>query len=145
MICILFIYICKQNCLSDILSGVKYSHSVGVLHRDLKPQNLLISPSNKFTVKIADFGLARTSMIPKLKLTTEVVTLWYRPIEIFLGAKKYGFAVDLWGIGTVFYEMLTDNPLFKESSQIGVIMKIFQFRFLIILYLLQISHKYVHV
>ena len=60
----------------QLLSGIAYCHSHRVLHRDLKPQNLLID--NKGNIKLADFGLARAFCLPVRNYTHEVVTLWYR-------------------------------------------------------------------
>ncbi|CAG8669294.1 2531_t:CDS:2, partial [Acaulospora colombiana] len=83
-----------------LLSGIKYCHSRGVLHRDLKPQNLLIDSAE--TLKLADFGLARiyphrpSSARP---LTHEVVTLWYRAPELLLGSPFYSTEVDMWSVG----------------------------------------------
>ena len=77
-----------------------YIHSKRVLHRDLKPQNLLIKDSN--TLKIADFGLARGFGIPVKNYTNEVVTLWYRAPEILLGETEYGMDIDVWSIGVIF-------------------------------------------
>jgi len=70
------------------------------LHRDLKPQNLLIS--NDGILKIADFGLARGYGIPVRNYTHEVVTLWYRPPDVLLGSKNYMTTVDIWSIGCIF-------------------------------------------
>ena len=82
------------------MQGKAYIHSKRVLHRDLKPQNLLIKDSN--TLKIADFGLARGFGIPVKNYTNEVVTLWYRAPEILLGETEYGMDIDVWSIGVIF-------------------------------------------
>ena len=75
-------------------------HSHRVLHRDLKPQNLLIDTETN-SLKLADFGLARAFAIPLRAYTHEVVTLWYRAPEILLGAKQYSTPVDVWSIGCI--------------------------------------------
>jgi serine/threonine protein kinase len=76
-----------------------------VLHRDLKPQNLLIDVRGY--IKLADFGLARAFGMPVRTYTHEVVTLWYRAPEILLGSKFYSTSVDVWSLGCVFAEMVS--------------------------------------
>jgi|TARA_B110000285_G_C15065268_1_gene584740 cyclin-dependent kinase 2 len=87
------------------------------MHRDLKPSNLLIGEDNK-TIKLADFGLARTFGLPLKTYTHEVVTLWYRAPEILLGAKVYSTAIDMWSLGCIFYELVHNVPLFQGKSEI---------------------------
>ncbi|KAF9562823.1 Cyclin-dependent kinase 3 [Mortierella alpina] len=83
--------------LYQLLQGVEFCHSRRILHRDLKPQNLLIN--DKRHLKLADFGLARAFGIPLRTYTHEVITLWYRAPEILLGARHYSTAVDMWSVG----------------------------------------------
>lgn len=73
------------------------------MHRDLKPQNLLIDKAGN--IKLADFGLARAFGLPVKTYTHEVVTLWYRAPEILLGQKQYSTPVDIWSIGCIYAEM----------------------------------------
>jgi len=80
-----------------MLLGVEYCHSHRIMHRDLKPQNLLIDSNNK--MKLADFGLARAYGLPIKTYTHEVVTLWYRAPEIMLGQKRYSTTLDMWSVG----------------------------------------------
>ena len=75
----------------QLLKGVAYCHSHRVLHRDLKPQNLLVD--RRGGIKLADFGLARAFGVPVRMFTHEVITLYYRPPEILLGAKYYSTAI----------------------------------------------------
>ena len=89
----------------QLLKGIEFCHAHRVLHRDLKPQNLLID--QKGNIKLADFGLARAFGIPVRTYTHEVVTLWYRAPEILLGARQYACPVDIWSLGTIFAEMCT--------------------------------------
>ena len=95
-----------------------------MLHRDLKPQNLLINREGE--LKLADFGLARAFCPPIRPLTHEVVTLWYRPPEILLGSQTYAPPVDVWAIGAIFVEMVTKRPLFPGDSEIDQLFKIFR-------------------
>ena len=93
--------------MQQLLSGIAYCHAHRVLHRDLKPQNLLID--NRGTIKLADFGLARAFSLPVRTYTHEVVTLWYRAPEILLGTKTYSTAVDVWSLGCIFAEMVSQQ------------------------------------
>jgi len=113
-----------KSYLRQLLSGIAYCHTHRVLHRDLKPQNLLID--NRGNIKLADFGLARAFGVPVRNFTHEVVTLWYRPPEILLGEKIYSTAVDIWSLGCIFAEMLTKKPLFPGDSEIDQLFKIFK-------------------
>ena len=113
-----------KSYLYQITSAIKYCHSKRILHRDLKPQNLLIDKNG--VIKLADFGLARAFGIPIKTLTHEILTLWYRAPEILLGQKEYSTPVDMWSIGLIFYEMAHRRPLFAGDSEIDQIFKIFQ-------------------
>ena len=113
-----------NNFAYQLCRGVEFCHANRIIHRDLKPQNLLIN--DQLLLKIADFGLARAFAVPVPAYTHEVVTVWYRPPEILLGAKLYSVPVDLWSIGCVIGEMATGAPLFAGDSEIDTIFKIFQ-------------------
>ncbi len=108
----------------QILQGTAFCHAHRVMHRDLKPQNLLID--SKGNIKLADFGLARAFGLPIKTYTHEVVTLWYRCPEILLGQKQYSLGVDLWSTGCIFAEMAQKKPLFIGDSEIDQIFKIFK-------------------
>ena len=89
----------------QLLRGLSYCHSRNILHRDLKPQNLLINKSGE--LKLADFGLARAFGIPVRCYSAEVVTLWYRPPDVLFGAKLYTTSIDMWSAGCIFAGWLT--------------------------------------
>ena len=113
-----------KNYLYQILIAVNFCHSKRILHRDLKPQNLLIDKNG--IIKLADFGLARSFGIPIKTLTHEILTLWYRAPEILLGQKEYSTPVDIWSLGLIFFEMAHRKPLFAGDCEIDQIFKIFQ-------------------
>ncbi|EFC50677.1 serine/threonine kinase [Naegleria gruberi] len=122
-----------KNFMRQMLKGIEYCHMQSVLHRDLKPQNILVnafssnSSSRQSTnpetgnieLKLGDFGLARSFGIPVRKLSHEVVTLWYRSIDILLGSQSYGFGVDIWSLGCIFAEMVTGKPLFTGKDELS--------------------------
>merc|ERR1719456_964063 len=113
-----------QDFARQLLMGIEFCHANRIIHRDLKPQNLLIDAQMR--LKIADFGLARAFSLPIPQYTHEVVTVWYRPLEILLGSKLYSIPVDMWGVGCIFAEMATGGPLFPGDSEIDTAFKIFQ-------------------
>ncbi|RYC59828.1 hypothetical protein CHU98_g6398 [Xylaria longipes] len=109
----------------QLLQGLRYLHDNKILHRDMKAANLLIS--NKGILQIADFGLARhyDGNVPqagqgggegKREYTSLVVTRWYRPPELLLHLKRYTTAIDMWGVGCVFGEMLVGKPILAGES-----------------------------
>jgi serine/threonine protein kinase len=100
--------------LIQLLRGLAYCHQRRVLHRDLKPQNLLIN--NNGELKLADFGLARAQSVPTKTYSNEVVTLWYRPPDVLLGSKEYSSHIDMWGVGCILFEMLTRKAMFPGST-----------------------------
>lgn len=111
--------------MKQLLTGLHYCHLNNVLHRDIKGSNLLID--NKGNLKLADFGLARSfSNDHNANLTNRVITLWYRPPELLLGATKYDSAVDMWSVGCIFAELLHGKPILPGKNEPEQLNKIFE-------------------
>lgn len=110
---------------NQCFSGIEFCHCHRILHRDLKPQNVLVDVQQR-VLKLADFGLARAFSVPLRAYTHEVVTLWYRAPEILLGESKYATPMDIWSLGCIVAEMATGQALFPGDSEIDTIFKIFR-------------------
>ena len=119
----------KQYIMYQTFKALLYMHSADLVHRDMKPSNLLLD--SECLMKIADFGLARS--ITQLEagaadsasvMTDYVATRWYRAPEILLGSNKYSFPVDMWSLGCIFAEMLRGKPLFAGTSTLNQLEKI---------------------
>lgn len=108
----------------QLLRGIAYCHENRVLHRDLKPQNLLINKN--FEVKVADFGLARSFGIPVSAYSNEVVTLWYRAPDVLMGSRYYSTPIDIWSAGCIMAEMYSGKPLFPGRNNENQLLKIFR-------------------
>ncbi|KAJ3072246.1 hypothetical protein HDU98_003989 [Podochytrium sp. JEL0797] len=104
----------------QILLGLQHMHKHGFFHRDMKPENLLMTGD---LVKIADFGLAReTRSLPPY--TEYVSTRWYRAPEVLLRSTTYSSPIDLWAVGCILAELVSLRPLFPGTSEVDQVFKI---------------------
>ncbi|KAH0836592.1 kinase-like domain-containing protein [Lanmaoa asiatica] len=104
--------------------GLEFCHRNFILHRDLKPNNLLIASDGQ--LKLADFGLARDFADPGYKMTCQVITRWYRPPELLFGCRYYGTAVDIWSVGCIFAELMLRTPYLPGESDMDQLKTIFR-------------------
>jgi len=111
-----------RNLIGQLLTAVSILHGHGIFHRDIKPQNILITQNG--CLKLADFGLAREYNCFKL-YTSVVITLWYRSPEILLQA-PYCTSADIWSVGCILGEMGYQKPLFSGKTEIDQLKKIIQ-------------------
>ncbi|EEB08798.2 CMGC/CDK/CRK7 protein kinase Lsk1 [Schizosaccharomyces japonicus yFS275] len=110
----------------QMFEGLDYLHQQGVLHRDIKGSNILLSSNGD--LKFADFGLARffSTTQRRANYTNRVITLWFRPPELLLGATAYGPSVDIWSAGCILMELFTRKPLFPGQDELHQLEKIFE-------------------
>lgn len=106
-----------------MLQALKYCHERWVVHRDIKPNNFLISRDGM--IKLTDFGLSRVYGSPERRYTNQVFARWYRPPELLFGSTCYGPGVDIWALGCVFAELLLRKPWFPAESDVEVLSLIF--------------------
>ena len=115
-----------QDIFAQTLAAVAFVHSQLVIHRDLKPQNIFVGFLNeRIVVKIGDFGLSKALSFPITPETLNVASLWYRAPEVLLQS-GYDVGIDLWSLGCILAELAQGAPLFLESSEFGLLIKIFQ-------------------
>lgn len=111
--------------MKQLFSGLEHCHGRGILHRDVKSSNLLVNDNGM--LKLADFGLAAHFDPNRTQsLTARVVTLWYRPPELLLGATEYDDSIDLWSTGCLLGEMFAGRPLMAGSTEVEQMHRIFK-------------------
>ncbi|XP_032400788.1 cyclin-dependent kinase-like 1 isoform X1 [Xiphophorus hellerii] len=98
------------------LQAVNFCHKHNCIHRDVKPENILLTKSG--VIKLCDFGFARILTGPEDDYTDYVATRWYRAPELLVGDTQYGPPVDVWAVGCVFAELLSGNPLWPGKSDV---------------------------
>ena len=115
----------KKHLAKQLFDGLDYLHRRGVLHRDIKAANILISSTGQ--LKLADFGLARFfAKRRQLDYTNRVITIWYRSPELLLGETQYGPAVDIWSAACVMIEIFTKHAIFPgDGGEINQLDKIY--------------------
>jgi serine/threonine protein kinase len=122
--------------MQQLLKGLRYCHESGLMHRNLKPHNILVEEDG--TIKISDFTLSRISTAPhcpytpedpkeRERSTRETRRLWYRAPEMIFRKEVYAFEVDLWSVGCLFAELALGEPLFNGESEVEQLFKIFKF------------------
>ena len=112
-----------KSIMQQLFNALFFIHGIRILHRDMKSSNILITRSGM--LKLGDFGLARAmSKGQNQRYTNRVITLWYRPPELFLGERNYATPIDMWGAGCIMCEMWTRRPIMQgdtEQKQISLI------------------------
>ena len=118
-----------------------HCHEMGIMHRNLKPENILVdenTESSKFKACVSDFALSRSIQVPHLEKYTpedpkerdrsgrEARRLYYRAPELMFRPNIYSFEIDMWAIGCVFAEMALCEPLFKQTSELELLLHIFR-------------------
>ncbi|XP_011301516.1 cyclin-dependent kinase-like 2 isoform X2 [Fopius arisanus] len=106
----------------QVVRGLNFCHTNHIMHRDVKPENILVSPNG--VIKLCDFGFARFVSGPNESCTDYVATRWYRAPELLVGDSRYGRSVDVWALGCLYAEMVTGDPLFPGESDVDQLFQI---------------------
>lgn len=100
----------------QLVKAIDFCHKQNIIHRDIKPENLLVN--SDMSLKLCDFGFARSLSGKPNDMTDYVATRWYRAPELLLASKNYGKEVDQWAIGCIMGELIDGQPLFPGESEI---------------------------
>ena len=114
-----------RSIMKQFMFGLSYLHDLNIMHRDLKPHNILVNETvDHCVIKIADFGISRVWSTGRT-FTTDTCTLWYRAPEMLLGMQKYNKSVDMWAAGCVYIELCMNTPYFTGNNQWETMISIF--------------------
>eukprot|EP01063_Lacrimia_lanifica_P023426 TRINITY_DN30950_c0_g1_i1.p1 TRINITY_DN30950_c0_g1~~TRINITY_DN30950_c0_g1_i1.p1 ORF type:complete len:323 (+),score=104.77 TRINITY_DN30950_c0_g1_i1:48-1016(+) len=115
-----------KHIIRSVSAGLAFLHAHGVMHRDIKPMNVLVDPDCT-AVKLCDFGMARSVDVAHRLISREAMTVYYRPPEVLLSSFAYGTAADVWSAGVMFAEVLCCGAvLFDHDTEVAMLMDIFQ-------------------